>query len=266
MVPSLTPLQQVLAVLAGTVVGFSLGLIGGGGSILAVPLLLYGVGYPAPHVVIGTTALAVSATAYLNLIPHARRGHVRWRSAVIFALAGAVGAWGGSTLGKQVSGHALLLSFAALMVVVAVLMLRPPVPGGGDNRGGRGSRHTLRLLLYGLGAGVLSGFFGIGGGFLMVPGLALSTGMPILDAVGSSLVAVGTVGLSTALNYARSGLVDWRVAAEYLAGGVLGGWLGAWAAAWLGRTRRALTYVYSAVLILVALYMVLREAGPRFPP
>ncbi len=243
---------------AGGVVGFSLGLIGGGGSILAVPLLLYLVGYRGPHVVIGTTALAVSLNAYLNLIPHARAGHVRWKSAILFAVAGAGGAWGGSTLGKMVSGHALLLLFALLMAVVAVAMVRPRAPQ--SRRGGAGGRgRALRLLLYGGAAGALSGFFGIGGGFLIVPGLILAADLPMLDAVGSSLVSVGTVGLTTALNYARAGLVDWRVAAEYLAGGVLGGWVGARAAEWLGRERKTLVYVFSAVLMAVAVYMGAQE-------
>ncbi|HZT53208.1 MAG TPA: sulfite exporter TauE/SafE family protein, partial [Gaiellaceae bacterium] len=142
--------QHLLALGAGALVGLSLGVIGGGGSILAVPLLLYLVGYHDAHVVIGTTALAVSSNAYLTLIPHARAGHVRWRAAAPFALAGAAAALAGSTLGKQVSGQRLLFLFALLMLGVAVLMLRPArIPKG------RGRRRLLRTVVTALGAGLL---------------------------------------------------------------------------------------------------------------
>ncbi|MDE1980549.1 MAG: sulfite exporter TauE/SafE family protein, partial [Betaproteobacteria bacterium] len=125
MLADLTLTQHILSVVSGVAVGFTLGLIGGGGSILAVPLLLYLVGYPNPHVVIGTTALAVSINAYLNLIPHARAGNVRWKEAVIFAIVGAIAAYIGSTLGKAVDGKKLLFLFAILMLVIAALMIRP---------------------------------------------------------------------------------------------------------------------------------------------
>lgn len=249
--------QQLLAVGSGALVGFSLGLIGGGGSILAVPLLLYLVGYHDAHVVIGTTALAVSVNAYLNLIPHARAGHVRWRAAAPFALAGAAAAFAGSTLGKQVGGQRLLFLFALLMLAVAVLMLRPVARS--PEHGGR--RALPRLVATALGAGLLAGFFGIGGGFLIVPGLVLATGMPLIDAIGSSLVSVGTFGLTTAANYAASGLVDWRVAFEFVLGGLAGGCLGERLARRLGQRPGALNRIYSTVIALAAGYMLYRTAG-----
>jgi uncharacterized membrane protein YfcA len=256
----LSVIQQALAVLSGTVVGVSLGLIGGGGSILAVPLLLYLVGYRDPHVVIGTTALAVAANAYLNLIPHARAGHVRWASAAVFAVAGAAAAIAGSALGKAVNGQRLLLAFAILMLVVAALMLRPlPARAGAAAR--LGWPAAGRLAAAGVAAGFLAGFFGIGGGFLIVPGLVLATGMPMIEAIGSSLVSVGTFGLTTAASYALSGLVDWRVAAEFIAGGILGGWLGERLASRLEARKRALRVLYSAVIAAVAAYMLYRTAA-----
>src|SRR5271169_957239 len=113
-----------LAVGCGVIVGFTLGLVGGGGSILAVPLLLYVVGVPDPHQAIGTSALAVAVNAFANLVPHARAQHVRWRPALFFAAAGLVGAFVGSSIGKIVDGHKLLILFALLMLVIAALMLR----------------------------------------------------------------------------------------------------------------------------------------------
>ena len=97
------------AVGCGVIVGFTLGLVGGGGSVLAVPLLLYVVGMPDPHQAIGTSALSVAVNAFANLVPHARAHHVRWRPALIFAAVGLVGALIGSSIGKVVDGHKLLI-------------------------------------------------------------------------------------------------------------------------------------------------------------
>ncbi len=259
---ALSATQHVLSVVSGLAVGFTLGLIGGGGSILAVPLLLYLVGYPNPHVVIGTTALAVSANAYINLIPHARAGNVRWRDGVVFALVGAVAAFGGSTLGKAVDGKRLLFLFAILMLVIAALMLRPRKPAHAQDvlaeHAARGK--TLKLVAAAALVGLLSGFFGIGGGFLIVPGLVLSTGMSMIAAIGTSLFSVGTFGLTTALNYARSGLLDWTVAGLYIGGGVIGGWVGSRMATHLGRSGKGtLNVIFAALVAAVALYMLYRN-------
>src|ERR1700733_1445755 len=116
-------LQFVSAILCGALVGFTLGLIGGGGSIMATPLLLYIVGLE-PHVAIGTGALAVSVNAFVNFAGHARAGNVQWRNAIIFGLFGVVGAAAGSSLGKTFDGQRLLFLFAILMVVVGGLVLR----------------------------------------------------------------------------------------------------------------------------------------------
>src|SRR5712672_2440289 len=116
--------QSVLGLASGMLVGFSLGLVGGGGSILAVPLMVYVVGVPEPHVAIGTSAIAVAANAAVNLSNHARGGTVIWSCALVFAAAGIVGAFGGSILGKMMDGQRLLALFALLMLVIAVLMLK----------------------------------------------------------------------------------------------------------------------------------------------
>ncbi|OOG40070.1 hypothetical protein B0E52_11865 [Rhodanobacter sp. C06] len=248
---------DLLALACGGLVGFSLALIGGGGSILATPMLLYVVGLPDPHLAIGTSAVAVGANAWANLIPHARAGHVRWPAALAFAAAGVLGAFAGSTLGKRVDGHHLLVLFAVLMLVVAVLMLRGR-RNGAENRYPK-PRLFPRLGATGFGAGALAGFFGIGGGFLIVPGLIFASGMEIIAAVGSSLVAVGAFASTTAINYATSGLVDWRVAALFVAGGIVGGWLGARLARRLARTRGALNLVFALAIVAVAVYMLVRN-------
>jgi uncharacterized membrane protein YfcA len=249
-----------LGLASGSLVGFSLGLIGGGGSILAVPLMFYLVGVPDAHVAIGTSAIAVGATAAANLFQHARRGTVMWRCAAVFAAAGVAGAFAGSSVSKLVDGQRLLMMFALLMFVVGASMLRRRKSAGDE--GVHLSRENLpKLLALGFLAGLLAGFFGIGGGFLIVPGLMLATGMPILNAIGSSLVAVSAFGLTTAANYAWSGLVDWRLAAIFLAGGVVGGLAGAALARRLAGKRGALNIVFALVIFAVATYMLVRSVG-----
>ena len=257
---TLTALQMVLGGLSGVLVGFSLGLVGGGGSILAVPLLVYLVGVPAPHLAIGTSAVAVAANAAIGLMSHARSGNVRWPCAAVFAGAGVVGAFAGARLGKMVDGQVLLAGFAVMMVVVAALMLRRREPEE-DRRVRLGRENTPALVGTGLAVGALSGFFGIGGGFLIVPGLIFATGMPMLQAVGTSLVAVTAFGLTTAASYAAAGLVDWTLAAVFVGGGVLGSLLGARAAKGLSRKRGLLTKVFAGLIFVVAAYVLARSLG-----
>ena len=212
--------QMILGALSGVLVGFTLGLVGGGGSILAVPLMVYLVGVPHPHVAIGTAALAVAANAAVGLTNHARAGNVRWPCGLTFAGAGIVGAFAGSTLGKRFDGAKLLFLFALLMVVIAVIMLRKRGQVG-DPAVRMSRENAPRLLGYGLGSGAFSGFFGIGGGFLIVPGIVAATGMPMINAVGTSLVAVTAFGLTTAANYAWLGLVEWQLPGVMIACGAL---------------------------------------------
>jgi uncharacterized membrane protein YfcA len=252
-------MQALAAIASGSLVGLSLGLIGGGGSVLAVPLLVYVVGMPSVHAAIGTSAVAVAASAAVSLIGHARARNVRWPCALVFAFAGIVGATAGAQLGKMMDGSRLLLLFGVLMIVVGAAMLRPRASG--DNPGVTLDRTTAPRLLpilaaTGFGVGLLSGFFGIGGGFLIVPGLIGATAMPMLDAIGSSLVSVTLFGATTAASYAVSGLVDWRIAGLFVIGGAAGGVVGLLAATRLAKRKRALTYVFAAVVISTGLYIV----------
>jgi uncharacterized protein len=240
------------------VVGFSLGLIGGGGSILATPLLLYFLGVAQPHIAIGTSALAVSANAFANLINHARAGNVRWRYSILFAAVGMLGALAGSTLGKLVNGERLLSLLGLLMLVVGALMVRPRRLKSAPERLSDLKTYLLTTIVA-LSAGTASGFFGVGGGFLIVPGLLFATEMPIIKAIGSSLLAVGSFGLVTALNYALSGLVDWPVAGEFIAGGMIGGVLGMSLANRLSDNKNMLNRLFGVVIIIVAVQLLYRS-------
>ncbi|MCC6104989.1 sulfite exporter TauE/SafE family protein [Acetobacter sp.] len=248
-------LHTGLEIFSGMLVGFTLGLIGGGGSILAVPLMVYLVGVSNPHVAIGTSALAVAINALVGLAQHARAHTVKWRCAAIFASCGIIGAFIGAAAGKAVDGKRLLLCFAVLMIGVGILMLRGRrnlgCPGASCNRD-----NAAKVAGFGLGTGVLSGFFGIGGGFLIVPGLIASTGMPILNAVGTSLVAVAAFGLSTAASYMMSGYIDWNLAALFIVGGAIGSVAGTRTARSMARSTGSLTTFFAGVIFCVAIYMI----------
>src|SRR3954466_12671763 len=235
----ISTMQGVLGLASGALVGFSLGLVGGGGSILAVPLMVYVVGVPDAHVAIGTSAIAVAANAAVNLSNHARGGTVVWSCALPFAVAGIAGAFAGSIFGKMLDGQRLLALFALLMLLIAALMLKTRSRVGLPDP--KMSWDNLPAVVgLGLATGTLSGFFGIGGGFLIVPALMLATGMPIMNAVSSSLVAVTAFGLTTAASYAWSGLIAWDLAGLFIAGGLAGGVAGTSLARRLSARRGAL--------------------------
>lgn len=254
----MTMAQDLLGLVCGALVGFSLGLVGGGGSVLAVPLMVYVVGVPSAHVAIGTSAVAVAVNAAVNLSAHARSGNVRWACALVFAVSGVAGAFAGTIFGKMIDGHKLLALFAVLMLAIGAMMLRTRsrigAPGVLLNRS-----NFPAVCGLGLTTGMLSGFFGIGGGFLIVPALMLATGMSILNAVSSSLVAVTAFGATTAASYAWSGLVNWPLAGIFVAGGILGGLAGVHAARHLAGRRGMLNVVFAAIIICVGVYMLVHS-------
>jgi uncharacterized protein len=252
-------LHDLLSFGSGTLVGFALGLLGGGGSILAVPLLLYVVGLKDPHIAIGTGALAVSTNAFANLIPHTRAGHVKWPCAIVFAVAGVFGAALGALLGRHVEGQHLLFLFGLVMLAVAIGMFGRGAASG-DPLVRIDPSIAVRLIGAGVVAGFLSGFFGIGGGFLIVPAIMLGSGMAAINAIGSSLVSVGAFGLTTAVTYALAGLVDWRVAAIFVLGGIAGGLVGVRLSVRLSQRRGALSNAFAIVVVFVAAFVLWKSS------
>ena len=247
------------ALISGGVIGLILGLVGGGGSILAVPLLIYAVGVGSPHAAIGTAAVAVTVNAFGSLIGHARAGRVKWRCAGVFAVSGIVGAALGAELGKAFDGKRLLVLFGLLMIGVGLSMLRKRgAAEAPDVRLTRDSAEVLlpRLVPIGLGVGLAAGFFGIGGGFLIVPGLILATAMPLPYAIGTSLVVVSALGLTTATSYATSGLVDWGLTGLLVAGGVGGTLGGITLSKVLGTRKGMLERGFAVIVIAVGGYVI----------
>ena len=242
------------ALASGLIVGILLGAFGGGGSVLAAPLLLYLVGVEDPHVAIGTSAAAVGAIALFSLAGHWRARRVKWPCASVFAGAGLAGSIVGSSIAKVIPGDVLLIAFALAMATIALAMFRK-TSGSGDPDVSMTPKIMMRLAPLGLAAGLAAGFFGIGGGFLIVPGLMAATGMSIGAAAASSLVSVAIFGFATSANFALAGYVDLRLTGLLLLGGAVGGLVGLSVARALGARAALARKIFAGMILLVAAYV-----------
>jgi len=203
----------------------------------------------------------VSLIALGNVVSHARAGNVKWPCAAVFSAVGVVGVFAGSAAAKALDGQKLLVLFGVLMLAVGASMLRKRrTAGNPEVRLSATTAPDLLPLLLGIGfaVGLLSGFFGIGGGFLIVPGLMLATRMPLAMAIGTSLVGVAAFGAATAASYAFSGMIDWSIAGLFVLGGLVGGIAGAAIGKALAGQKRALDLTFAGLVILVGLYVVVR--------
>lgn len=272
----------LLTIVCGIVVGISLGLTGGGGSILAVPLLVYGLAV-LPHEAVSVSLGAVGATSLVGAGQRFFRGEVELKSGLLFAGSGILGAPLGTWIGGNVSEILLLLLFAGLMVLVAIRMwwkasrapaeavvvraaIQPAVTidgGPACRRAPSGhlpltSRCLVVLLVSGVLTGVLAGLFGVGGGFVIVPALVLLTGLDIHRAVGTSLLVIALIsgaGLASHLLAGRS--VPLETAVPFSLGGIAGLGIGTWG----GRRMSPvlLQKVFAIVIVAVALYVIVRS-------
>lgn len=212
-----------LTVGLAVLIGVSLGLLGGGGSILAVPLLVYVADLP-PKEAIATSLLVVGATSAVGVIPHARAHRVRWRTGLIFGVAGMTGAYAGGRLAEFIPAGFLLTGFAVMMLATAVAMIR-----GRRGAEGRPVPHelpVLRVILDGVVVGLVTGLVGAGGGFLVVPALALLGGLPMPVAVGTSLVVIAMKSFAGLAGYLSSVSINWGLAAAVTVAAVLGSFVG----------------------------------------
>ena len=213
-----------LTVALAVLVGVSLGLLGGGGSILTVPLLAYVAGMDAKQA-IATSLLVVGTTSAVGAISHAKAGRVQWRTGLIFGAAGMAGAYTGGLLGHFIPGSVLLIGFAAMMIATAVAMLR-----GRKNTVTADAAHPIsvpKIIAEGLVVGLVTGLVGAGGGFLVVPALALLGGLPMPIAVGTSLVVIAMKSFAGFGGYLASVQIDWAVAGMVTAAAVAGALVGA---------------------------------------
>ena len=248
-----------LSLAFGALIGLSLGLVGGGGSILTVPILVYAIGQPV-HAATTTSLAIVGLNALTGMAGHARVGNVQARLGLLFGGAGILGAFLGSWLNSRVSGPLLLALFALVMLAAAIGMLRRRAAEGGEH--GvippiEGVRGGAKLIATGAGVGLMTGFFGVGGGFVIVPALVLVLGLPMRAAVGTSLLIIAINSASGLLAHLRYGALDLGITALFVAGGVVGVLGGVRLSGRL--PQRRLTQTFATMIILVATYVLYRS-------
>lgn len=274
----------MVSLLFGLVVGFSLGLTGGGGSIFAVPLLVYGLAMPA-HEAVGVSLVAVGATALAGAIIRLRRHEVELKTAFLFGIAGMIGAPLGTGLGAKLPAELLLSGFALLMLLVAVRMWRQAVRSPAETKVVRAgddavdpasgpacqvnpaggltltSRCARMLALSGILTGLLSGLFGVGGGFLIVPALVLAASLPMHRAVATSLLVIAIISAAGSASYLLAGRpLALEVTALFVLGGLFGMGLGAKLSHRLAGPQ--LQKLFATMMVSVAIYMLVQVFLP----
>lgn len=202
-------------------VGVALGLLGGGGSILMVPLLAY-VGGMEAKAAIAASLLVVGSTSAVAAVSHARAGRVRWRIGLIFGAAGMAGAYLGGSAARFVPGNVLLIGFAVVMIAAAIAMLRRRPCGADCSDLPTRALPLIRILAIGSVVGLVSGLVGAGGGFLLVPALTLLAGLPMPVAVGTSLVVIAMQSAAGFLGHLGAAHIDWPMAAAVTVAAILG--------------------------------------------
>lgn len=256
-------LPIVLGVILAVLVGVALGLLGGGGSILTLPILVYVVGVPA-HEAIALSLLVVGSTSLAALWPHARAGNVRWKTGALFGSTSMVGAFAAGKLARYIPGTVLLLFFGAMMLVTAVAMMR----GGSRRRGvetyapeARLSELPLfKIVLEGLAVGAVTGLVGAGGGFLVVPALVLLGKVPMRAAIGTSLLVIAMKSFAGLAGYLGTVSVDWGIAASVTTAAVGGSFVGG---ALVRRIRQDLLRRGFAWFVVVMAVFILVQEVPR---
>ncbi len=265
-------LRALLSSPLGFFVGLLLGALGGGGSVLAVPILVYITGQ-GPREATSTALLIVMITALGGIAPHSRAGHVRVRAGLAFGAAGIAGSIAGSAANTFIDPDLLLLAFAGLLLVVAAVMIRQSrVPSPAENVSGSPSdtvdtvgtavrvdaSTVAKVLLAGTGIGLLTGFFGVGGGFVIVPALTLVLRFPIHQAVGTSLLVISINALVALIARQAWGTIEWSVALPFTIAALLGVVAGTRLANRI--ESRVLVRRFGQFLVLVALYTAIRTA------
>jgi uncharacterized protein len=247
---------MLIVALLASLIGLSLGLLGGGGSILAVPVLAYGAGLPAKEA-IATSLVVVGVTSLFALIPHARGGNVEWRTGAVFSATAMVGAYLGGLAANWFSGTALLLLFAGMMVVTALAMFR----GEGELKADGGKPlPVLLVVVEGLAVGAATGLVGAGGGFLVVPALVLLGGMEMHKAVGTSLMVITLKSFAAFAGHAAHVSIDVELTFVVTAAAIIGSVVGAALAKRV--PAQLLRKVFAGFVLVMAGYVVWREAGP----
>ena len=258
-------LTLLLVLALSVVIGLSLGVLGGGGSILTVPILVYVAGFEAKEA-IAASLFVVGVTSVVSVISHARKGRVMWRTGLIFGAAGMAGAFVGGLLGGHIPGQILLIAFAIMMVATSLAMLRGRKK---KNDGGAAPvKHELplgRVLLDGAVVGLVTGLVGAGGGFLVVPALALLGGLPMAVAVGTSLVVIAMKSFAGLAGYLTTVQLDWGITLGVTAAAIVGSLIGAKLAGRIPET--ALRKAFGWFVLAMGTFVLIQQApaGMQWP-
>ncbi len=254
-----------LAIAAGLLIGLSLGALGGGGSILTVPALVYLLGQ-SPHQATAASLLVVGLAAVVGAIAHARAGRARLRTGAVFGLLGVLGSYVGSVASAAVPARLLLAGFAVLMLVVAATMIlrrrrAPRLSGPAPDERSR-TRQAVVVAAAATGVGLVTGFFGVGGGFVVVPALVLALGFDMPVAAGTSLVVIALNSAAALATRAAHGALslDWALVAIFTGAAVLGTLAGTRLAGRVNPQR--LSAAFTLLIVVVAGYTLARSV-PR---
>lgn len=247
----------LLTLLLSILIGVSLGLLGGGGSILTVPILTYVLGMP-PQEAITASLFVVGVTSLVGMARHARAGRVAWRTGVTFGLAGMAGAFVGGLIGGRLPGVVLMVLFATMMIVTSVAMMRGRKDAAAHEA--PAPHRGFRTLGEGFGVGFVTSLVGAGGGFLVVPALALLGGLPMAAAVGTSLLVIAMQSTSGLIAHLFTVSLDWPVVLAVTAAAVVGSFVGS---ALVGRIPERSLRKGFGVFVLVMGVVVLAQEVPR---
>jgi uncharacterized membrane protein YfcA len=244
-----------LTIALAVLVGISLGLLGGGGSILTVPLLAYIGGMEAKQA-IASSLLVVAITSAVGAISHARAGRVRWHTGLAFGAAGTAGAYAGGLLSRFIPGTVLLVGFALIMIAAAVATLRDRRDVAAADR----SLAVIKILLLGLAVGTVTGLMGAGGGFLVVPALAILGGLPMPTAIGTALMVIAMNSFAGFAGHLGSVHIDWVVTAAITAAALAGGLIGARLAALVSPDK--LRMAFGWLVLAMSAVLIAQEVHP----
>ncbi|MGW7478168.1 sulfite exporter TauE/SafE family protein [Nonomuraea muscovyensis] len=246
-----------LTLAAAVVVGMTLGLFGGGGSILTVPVLVYLAGVPT-KAAIAMSLFVVAVTSAVSAVGHARAGRIRWRIGLIFGAAGMAGAYGGGLIGPYLPEALLMAAFAGMMLATAVAMIRDRTTPRA--RPAHRDLPVLHVIAEGVVVGLVTGLVGAGGGFLVVPALVLLGGLPMGVAVGTSLVVIAMKSLAGLAGYLHSVTIDWSLALPVTAAAVVGGLIGGGFAGRINADR--LRKAFGWFVLAMGAFVLVQQAPP----